>query len=100
MVNLWQSGRDGMQGAFLQPIAGLWAKKATQQTARDRLITEHRELFRGSLSLRRGLPCTKNSCSNPYHGAAGPDGGLQVAAHTHRQGVKPGQIQLGFHLVK
>ena len=49
MVNLWQSGRDGMQGAFLQPIAGLWAKKATQQTARDRLITEHRELFRGSL---------------------------------------------------
>ena len=49
MVNLWQSGRDGMQGAFLQPIAGLWAKKATQQTARDRLITEHTELFRGSL---------------------------------------------------
>ena len=49
MVNLWQSGRDGVQGAFLQPIAGLWAKKATQQTARDRLITEHRELFRGSL---------------------------------------------------
>ena len=49
MVNLWQSGRDGMQGAFLQPIAGLWAKKATQQTARDRLITERRELFRGSL---------------------------------------------------
>ena len=48
MVNLWQSGRDGMQGAFLQPIAGLWAKKATQQTARDRLITEHTELFRGS----------------------------------------------------
>ena len=39
-----------MQGAFLQPIAGLWAKKATQQTARDRLITEHRELFRGSLA--------------------------------------------------
>ena len=52
MVNLWQSGRDGMQGAFLQPIAGLWAKKATQQTARDRLITEHRELFRGSLGSR------------------------------------------------
>ena len=50
MVNLWQSGRDGMQGAFLQPIAGLWAKKATQQTARDRLITEHTELFRGSLA--------------------------------------------------
>ena len=50
MVNLWQSGRDGVQGAFLQPIAGLWAKKATQQTARDRLITEHRELFRGSLN--------------------------------------------------
>ena len=52
MVNLWQSGRDGMQGAFLQPIAGLWAKKATQQTARDRLITEHTELFRGSLNFQ------------------------------------------------
>ena len=61
MVNLWQSGRDGMQGAFLQPIAGLWAKKATQQTARDRLITEHTELFRGSLGLGApvslALPC-------------------------------------------
>ena len=42
------TGRDGMQGAFLQPIAGLWAKKATQQTARDRLITSTK-LFRGSL---------------------------------------------------
>ena len=55
MVNLWQSGRDGMQGAFLQPIAGLWAKKATQQTARDRLITEHQELFRGSLDQHPAL---------------------------------------------
>ena len=57
MVNLWQSGRDGMQGAFLQPIAGLWAKKATQQTARDRLITEHRELFRGSLEVPAQCCC-------------------------------------------
>ena len=31
---LWQSDRDGMQGVFLQPIAQLLVKKATQQTAR------------------------------------------------------------------
>ena len=62
MVNLWQSGRDGMQGAFLQPIAGLWAKKATQQTARDRLITEHRELFRGSLSHSAATHAMTGGC--------------------------------------
>ena len=72
MVNLWQSGRDGMQGVFLQPIAGLWAKKATQQTARDRLITEHTELFRGSLKVTMAMANERNPfqrSSNLFRGS-------------------------------
>ena len=49
LARLWQSGRDGLQGVFLQPIARLLARKTTQQTARIRLITGRRELCRGSL---------------------------------------------------
>ena len=52
LAGLWQADRDGLQGAFLQPIAPLLAKKATPQTARARLITDRRELCRGSLGKR------------------------------------------------
>ena len=37
-----------MQGAFLQPIAQLLARKATPQTARARAVTDRRELCRPS----------------------------------------------------
>jgi hypothetical protein len=37
----------GLQGAFLQSIAQLLAKKATSQTARVRLITNRKKLCRG-----------------------------------------------------
>ena len=50
LAGLWQADRDGLQGAFLQPIAPLLARKATLQTARARLITDRRELCRGSHS--------------------------------------------------
>jgi hypothetical protein len=53
LADLWQSDRDGLQGAFLQPIASLLARKATPQTARARLITDRRELCRRSLCTRR-----------------------------------------------
>ena len=39
----------------MQPIAELLAKKATQRTARDRAITDRRELCRTSLGIERGL---------------------------------------------
>ena len=53
LARLWQSDRDGLQGVFLTPIAGLLARKTTLQTARVRLITDRRELCRGSLGLAR-----------------------------------------------
>ena len=43
----------GCKASFLQPIAGLLARKATQRTARGRAITDRRELCRTSLGLRR-----------------------------------------------
>ena len=43
LATLWQSGRDGLQGVFLQPIAWLLVRKTTQQTARVRLITDRKE---------------------------------------------------------
>ena len=52
LAELWHADRDGLQGVFLQPIAQLLAKKATQQTARARVITDRRELCRGSLALQ------------------------------------------------
>ena len=51
LARLWQSDRDELQGVFLQPIARLLARKTTQQIARFRLITDRRELCRGSLRL-------------------------------------------------
>ena len=36
LAELWYADRDGLQGAFLQPIAPLLARKATPQTARAR----------------------------------------------------------------
>ena len=48
-ASLWQMDRDGLQGVFLKTIAGLLVRKATQQSARVRLITDHRELYRGFL---------------------------------------------------
>ena len=50
-ARLWQSDRDGLQGVFLKPIAGLLVRKATKQSARVRLITDRRELCRGTLTL-------------------------------------------------
>jgi hypothetical protein len=53
LARLWQSARDGLQGTFLQSIARLLARTATQQTAHlsvERLITHRRELCRGSLT--------------------------------------------------
>ena len=44
--------RDEMQGAFLQPIVPLLARKATLQTARVRLITDRREFYKRSLKHR------------------------------------------------
>ncbi len=49
-ARLWQTGRDGLQGVFLQLIARLLARKTTQQTARVRLTTGRKELCRGSLA--------------------------------------------------
>jgi len=49
LARLWQSDRDGLQGVFSQAIAQLLPRKATQQTARVRLITDRRGLCRGSL---------------------------------------------------
>ena len=49
LARLWRSDRDGLQGVFLRPIAGLLARKTTQQTARARLTTDRRDLCRGSL---------------------------------------------------
>ena len=37
LAELWYADRDGLQGAFLQPIAPLLARKATPQTARARV---------------------------------------------------------------
>ena len=51
LAELWYADRDGLQGAFLQPIAPLLARKATPQTARARATTDRRELCRGSLAL-------------------------------------------------
>ena len=50
LAGLRYADRDGMQGAFLQSIARLLARKATPQTARARATTDRRELCRGSLS--------------------------------------------------
>jgi hypothetical protein len=50
------SARDGLQGVFLQPVAWLLVRKTTQQTARARLVTDRRELCRGS--LRVALTCS------------------------------------------
>ena len=49
LAGLWYADRDGPQGVFLQPIAWLLARKTTQRTARARVITDRRELCRGSL---------------------------------------------------
>ena len=43
LATRWQSGRDGMQGVFLQAIAWLLVRKKTQQIARVRLITDRKE---------------------------------------------------------
>ncbi len=40
---------DGPQGVFLQPIAPLLARKTTQRTAQAHVVTDRRELYRGSL---------------------------------------------------
>ena len=55
LARLWQSDRDGLQVVFLQPIAQLLVRKATQQTAHfqvSRLITDRRESCRGSPGLK------------------------------------------------
>jgi hypothetical protein len=49
LAGLWRAERDGPQGAFLQPIAQQLARKAMQRTVRARVITDRRELCRGSL---------------------------------------------------
>ena len=53
LAGLWQADRDGLLCAFLRPITPLLARKATPQTARARLITDRRELCRGSLRVSR-----------------------------------------------
>ena len=52
LARLGRADRDGLQGVFLQSIAQLLARKATQQTARVRAITDRRELCRESLASR------------------------------------------------
>ena len=47
LAELWCADRDGLQGAFLQPIAPLLAKKATPQTARARAATDRRSYAEG-----------------------------------------------------
>ncbi len=51
LARLWRADREGPQGVFLQPIAQLLARKATQWTARARAITDRRELCRGFLTI-------------------------------------------------
>ena len=57
LARLWQTDRDGLQGVFLQPIAGLLVRKTTQQAARVRRITDRRELRRGSLGSALSCAC-------------------------------------------
>ena len=49
LAELWRADRDRLQGDFLQPIAPLWARKATKQTARGRAITNRKGLCRPSV---------------------------------------------------
>ena len=51
----------------MQPIAGLWAKKATQRMARDRAITDRRELCRTSFIQTAGIQPMKKICPRFLH---------------------------------
>ena len=79
LARLWQSDRDGLQGAFLQPIARLLARKTTQRAARVRLITDRRELCRGSLIVNKWLACYLKEHSRASGPVQRPPGASLVA---------------------
>ena len=102
LARLWQADRDEVQGVFLQPIARLLARKTTQQIARFRLITDRRELCRGSLACASsicrcaatgaGVPTLRGICRTPLRLGADHLGHGQTAFSKFRE-------QIGRYLI-
>ena len=72
----------------MQPIAELLAKKATQRTARDRAITDRRELCRTSLGQLAQRQCALPDWQGNQHRQQPPTARHPAPAHPARPAAR------------